>query len=639
MRLITTLVTVWALGCAHHVPASKTFNADRAYLESVLWDDAQGDPQLIIVLMGQYSATNQQRAGVRYFERLLDKNSGRLAADIEAIYLSVLATLKCQMADQIPLLSRIGWVKGAIAQFELANQKSKLYIVRWLRDIVYAQLPDRFEKRAIAEKELAWLWQYRRRAPVVGLDRELLFQMAALEKRRGRLAKAKALLKKSGYRSFKREMAITTSFTINKKRGFAFTEKRLREVIPGRLYQASGYEFTEYYFIVSKNGRALFAVDAGTRDDSAKRVYTDLKKAFTGLPPLKAVFITHTHWDHIGGHRFFRDLPSKPTFYANALWKEQIHHQAGAAGGNLAYWFGSTFDKRAMRTFKPHVEIAKRQRFELDGTVVELIPIPGGETKDGMLIHLPQKRIVFTGDMIMPYIGAPVVSEGSVDGLIQAMDILQSLKPKRLFHGHDGINRVFRQDMTLVGLAPALRWLKAQTLRLIDRRVSRARIHHLNLIPKAIIKRNPKLGFAYMIIRENVINRVFDDRVGYWQADMTGVDYLSKRELGSLFASYLKMDVDDVAKLLKKTLVAGDYELARRLFSWVKPHFPKDAKLAELGRHIYLGLAKKTQQFKAFKFIWFAQEGGIEVPELERPPRIMRANDKQRPQSKLAETR
>jgi len=38
---------------------------------------------------------------------------------------------------------------------------------------------------------------------------------------------------------------------------------------------------------------------------------------------------------------------------------------------------------------------------------VSLIPIPGGETSDGLFIHLPDAGILFAGDFIMPYLGAP----------------------------------------------------------------------------------------------------------------------------------------------------------------------------------------------------------------------------------------
>jgi glyoxylase-like metal-dependent hydrolase (beta-lactamase superfamily II) len=35
-----------------------------------------------------------------------------------------------------------------------------------------------------------------------------------------------------------------------------------------------------------------------------------LRNRFPDLPPLTTVLVTHAHWDHIGGHRYFRQLGS-----------------------------------------------------------------------------------------------------------------------------------------------------------------------------------------------------------------------------------------------------------------------------------------------------------------------------------------
>lgn len=81
----------------------------------------------------------------------------------------------------------------------------------------------------------------------------------------------------------------------------------LRRDASGSPYPAlSGYEFTEYYFVVSKDRSEFIGIDAGTRPDAAKEAYAALRAYAPDLPPLRAVFITHAHWDHVGGHGYFR---------------------------------------------------------------------------------------------------------------------------------------------------------------------------------------------------------------------------------------------------------------------------------------------------------------------------------------------
>jgi glyoxylase-like metal-dependent hydrolase (beta-lactamase superfamily II) len=81
--------------------------------------------------------------------------------------------------------------------------------------------------------------------------------------------------------------------------------------VPGRVYVLSGFEFTEYYFVVSDDRQELIGIDAGTRPDSAQTAYDA-----PNLPELTTVLITHSHWDHVGGHKYFRGLSPRLQFYA-----------------------------------------------------------------------------------------------------------------------------------------------------------------------------------------------------------------------------------------------------------------------------------------------------------------------------------
>ena len=43
--------------------------------------------------------------------------------------------------------------------------------------------------------------------------------------------------------------------------GHAFSPRRISEILPGRVYALSGFEFTEYYFVVSDDRRELIVED------------------------------------------------------------------------------------------------------------------------------------------------------------------------------------------------------------------------------------------------------------------------------------------------------------------------------------------------------------------------------------------
>jgi hypothetical protein len=54
-----------------------------------------------------------------------------------------------------------------------------------------------------------------------------------------------------------------------------------------------------------------------------------------------------------------------------------------------------------------------------------------------MFIHLPDEGVLFVGDFIMPYLGAPFVEEGDLQGLMDAIDIVVQENPRYLLHGYE----------------------------------------------------------------------------------------------------------------------------------------------------------------------------------------------------------
>jgi hypothetical protein len=44
----------------------------------------------------------------------------------------------------------------------------------------------------------------------------------------------------------------------------------------------------------------------------------------------------------------------------------------------------------------------------------------------------------------------------------------------------------------------------------------------------------PETQLPYLVMRENLINRVYDQHAGSWQIDLHGMDHLGRAELGSM---------------------------------------------------------------------------------------------------------
>jgi len=239
---------------------------------------------------------------VEFFSARLKEFAPRLTDVQKALYLSAIGLLRAQRAPRVPLLQRIGYVKDTVALLEQARQLSggQVFVVNWIAGIVHAQLPGFFHQRKAAQDELAWCVANADKAPHAGWLREVYRHLALLAVADGEQSKAQDYLRRSGYaESTEADCPEQRHFRKRLRLGMRFAPRRIVEVVPRRVYALSGFEFTEYYFVVSDDGRELIGIDAGTRPDSAKVAYEALRAYAPGLPELTTILVTHSHWDHM----------------------------------------------------------------------------------------------------------------------------------------------------------------------------------------------------------------------------------------------------------------------------------------------------------------------------------------------------
>jgi glyoxylase-like metal-dependent hydrolase (beta-lactamase superfamily II) len=611
------LLLLFAAGCARSAPQPVAYNAELEYLEVINEAGPPEDPRSVFLLMAEYLSANRLQEGIHFIDSLLEKHDAGLSPAQRALYLSSLGILRARHAEDVPLLQRIGWVNETIEMLESAKKlgNNEEFMSRFAAGIVYAQLPDRFEMKEQAYRDLDWVVQHRDAAPEPGLLREAYFQLARLHETDGNTSEAGSYLERSGYDDFEKPLLLLTAFAANEETGHTFHPRRLREVVPGRVFALSGFEFSEYHFVISEDGRELISIDAGTRPDSARAAYEHLRERVPNLPPLTAVFVTHAHWDHIGGHGFFRELNAGVTFYSRDNFRAELDLMLEASVP-FDYFFGSRYGGDLIADYSPDVTIAERREVEVGGSRFELIPIPGGETPDGIFVYMPQHGVLFAGDFVMPFIGAPFFEEGNVPGLLESLDIAVALDPDHILHGHEPLTRYFDSSEKLANVREHLAWLHEETLKRVRSGSTRARIHHENLIPPGLLE-DPDMHFLYLVLRENFINRVYDQNVGYWEWDLAGMDHLSAEEHGAALTRYLGLSEPRLAEAVGEMLANGDYHLAARIAGWALTQFPESADLTALRTRAFLKLKEKYQFINPFKLIVYSEVAGDETPQLE----------------------
>jgi glyoxylase-like metal-dependent hydrolase (beta-lactamase superfamily II) len=509
-------------------------------------------------------------------------------------------------------------VKDTMVILDQAKQLSggQVFVVNWIAGIVHTELPNFFHQRTAAQAELAWCVENADKAPHAGWLREVYYHLGKLALADGEQSKAQDYLRRTGYKDFDRPITLMTPFSEDVISGHAFAPQRIAEIVPGRVYALSGFEFTEYYFVVSDDGRHLIGIDAGTRADSAKVAYEALRAYAPRLPELTTIFITHSHWDHVGGYKYFRALNPRLRFYARSNYQEEITREFDAPGNFGKQFFGERFSLDDVRTFRPDVTIDGHTDMKIGGTRIELIPVHGGETHDAMFIHLPDQGVMFVGDFIMPYLGAPFVEEGDFQGLLDAIDVVVEKHPRHLLHGHESLTRVFVSAALLAQLKTDLVWLREQVLTAVRRGDERAAIQQANLILPGLLGGQPDIYQPFLILREHVIDRLYDQNVGYWQPDLQGLDHLGRADRAELLVDYLGLSEKQLVRTVDRLAADGKYELAASLLESSGSSFEHSTSVTNAKRLVYLKLMEEHQNMDPFKFIIYSGKIGEQTPQM-----------------------
>lgn len=165
--------------------------------------------------------------------------------------------------------------------------------------------------------------------------------------------------------------------------------------------------------------------------------------------PVRAVIITQSHIDHIGGSHLFTGPGVETITHANfadvrEYWT-RLQPFVTRRSGRL---WGRDRDSRIdPSTFPPDpvptVTFGDSYEFTLGGRRFELYSTPGGETTDALVVWLPDERTVFTGNLTGPLFGhVPNLYTVRGDKIRSALSFIHSvdrviaLGPELLITGH-----------------------------------------------------------------------------------------------------------------------------------------------------------------------------------------------------------
>jgi glyoxylase-like metal-dependent hydrolase (beta-lactamase superfamily II) len=161
--------------------------------------------------------------------------------------------------------------------------------------------------------------------------------------------------------------------------------------------------------------------------------------------PVRRVVNTHHNGDHCWGNQLFagaeiighracaaafgRDAPPAVLQGMRAFTASSDPALATFATA-LAPW-----DFTGIELTPPTTLLDDRLELDLDGIRVELRYVGPAHTAGDVIVHLPNERIVFTGDVLF-HRCTPIGWEGTYDGWIAALDQVIALAPEIVVPGH-----------------------------------------------------------------------------------------------------------------------------------------------------------------------------------------------------------
>jgi glyoxylase-like metal-dependent hydrolase (beta-lactamase superfamily II) len=545
-----------------------------ALKDAAAWPGA--DRRTLVVLAGQLMAAELYQEGFDYFAA----RPGSTPAD--ALWLALAGAFESRLDDR---------AEAAIAKLDAAAGLD-VGLPHYFRGTSLARLPGCAGRAETVVADLEFVLAVRDQFPP-GLMRAAHDGLSRAYGILGRTEEAEVARARSG--------RLITDYSVTAGDGFRFVPRKLAELAPD-VHVAQGYDFSDLAFVVTAGG--IVAIDAASTPEHAAAALRDLRK-LTDLP-ITHVILTHAHFDHVGGLDAL--TADGATVIAQANFPDELRRQ-NSGPAPFRYFLPGGRSHRAQ--VAPDRLVGEPEKLTVGGVEFVLIPVGGGETHDGLIIHVPGREVVFTGDMSMPYLGAPFFAEGSAEGLFEAMETVMALHPRLLIHGHAGLTATYTVDV-FPGLLAAVRDLDGAVRAGIADGLTLVEILQLNHLP-AVLKDHPSAVVPYLVTRDHFIQRVHRQRTGYWHPGGEGVEHFTPAELAA--AADLLGGGTAAAFLAAATELTrrGEHALALRILDLGLLRYPGAAELSGLRQSVLQRLVERHQLVNPFKFVYYAGLADLEL--------------------------
>ena len=180
------------------------------------------------------------------------------------------------------------------------------------------------------------------------------------------------------------------------------------------------------------------AIDSGISAKEGKRFIQDIQKVTQ--KPVKFLVNTHGHPDHVFGNSEFEKIGA--IIVSHERSKNMIHKLDVAAEIEKLKDVGMTEeDMEGTVLSSPTLTFDSKMGLDLGNFTIEILHFGRAHTAGDILIHIPEEKVLFTGDILEtdyhPYVGDP---EADIDGWIKVLERMMDLDIERFIPGHGPVS-------------------------------------------------------------------------------------------------------------------------------------------------------------------------------------------------------
>jgi alkyl sulfatase BDS1-like metallo-beta-lactamase superfamily hydrolase len=346
---------------------------------------------------------------------------------------------------------------------------------------------------------------------------------------------------------------VPTTAMLDEQCRTAVGERRIESFELGEgvsIHVAIGYDLANTILIHTPEGNVV--VDAMTGPDRAAQAQADLLAKAPG--PTKALILTHSHIDHVGGASAWAPVDQQVPIWATEDFTERFFDQYGvfaqAEQRRGLRQFGARVDERdlpcsalgARIDFEsgvghgvrlPTERFSGQASFTVGGVPIELHEAHG-ETDDQLFVWLPQHRVLLPGDNIYRAFPNLYTIRGThprpVDTWIESLDRMRMLEPVLMigshtapFVGAEHIAEVLRD------YRDAIAFLRASVVRGANAGWTRSQIAESVSLPAELAEK-PWLRELYGQLDWSALS-IYDAELGWFDGQPEQLYPLASREL------------------------------------------------------------------------------------------------------------